>query len=303
MLTTEILRSILGRADDCDGAVFGYVDLRRWGRQAIEQLVRLGLLREIERAQVVECDGCMQGCFVTPEIEIDPRTGKLRGYYLCRDEFYGGPQIFDEDHFRQWSLCFEGLANLVAGSLGFEDVQAVVPRRLCLLGTLPTGGGPLDVFLASGLRAKDSGPAVVQAPRLRASPAPAVVALHNLPEPSFWRGIRPAATLALSEHILWDAQTCRLDLGSLENVLNSLRPPVPEEQWLTVTQCAQLLTKDLLGISLDQARAKVSWAAGAGKFVTNGQKGRARRIERVSFDAWRLEQRDRSLDAHDEQRL
>jgi CheY-like chemotaxis protein len=66
---------------------------------------------------------------------------------------------------------------------------------------------------------------------------------------------------------------------------------------LTVTDAAQLLQRDLLGLSQRQATARVSKAATAGKFVTNGKKGTARRIDRVSFDAWRLQQRDRDLDA------
>jgi len=302
LLTTEILRSILGRADYCDGAVFGYIDLCRWGRDTIEQLVHLGLFREIERAGVVECDGCMQGCFVTPEIDVDPRTGRLRGYYFCRDEFYGGPQIFDEDHFRQWTLCFDGLAGHVARSLGFDDAETIVSGRLCLLGTLPTGGGPLDVFLASGLRAKDARSLVDQATRLRASQAPVVVALHDLPEPEFWRDIRPAAVFALCAHISWHAPECRLDLRSLRDLLRSLRPPVREEQWLTVTECARLLMKDLPGITLAQAKARVSWAASTAKFVTNNASGSERRIDQVSFGAWRLKQRDRSLDDWEDNR-
>ena len=227
---------------------------------------------------------------------MDPRAGRLQGYYLCRDEFYGDPQVFDEDHFRQWTLCLDGLAGHVARSLGFDDAETIVSGRLCLLGTLPTGGGPLDVFLASGLRAKDARSLVDQATRLRASQAAVVIALHDLPEPEFWYDIRPVAMLALSEHASWDAESRSVKFGSLRDVLRSLRPPVPEQRWLTVSQCAQLLMKDLLGISLERARAKVSWAASAGRFVTNGLKGRGRRIDRVSFDAWRLEQRDRSLD-------
>jgi hypothetical protein len=68
---------------------------------------------------------------------------------------------------------------------------------------------------------------------------------------------------------------------------------------LTVTAAAGLLRRDFPGLTARQASARVSKAAGAGKFVTNGKKGTARRIDAVSFDAWRLEQRDRDLDAED----
>ena len=69
--------------------------------------------------------------------------------------------------------------------------------------------------------------------------------------------------------------------------------------WLTVTECARLPMKDLRCLEFERARARVSKAAGARKLVTNGKRRLARCIERVSFDAWRLAQRDRDLDAED----
>jgi hypothetical protein len=78
------------------------------------------------------------------------------------------------------------------------------------------------------------------------------------------------------------------------------RPPVPQKDMLPVKICGELLLRDVSGITLKKAMARVSDAGNKGKFLTNGKKGRERRIERVSFEAWRLEQRDRDLDADDE---
>ena len=72
-----------------------------------------------------------------------------------------------------------------------------------------------------------------------------------------------------------------------------------DSTWLTVTAAADLLRRDLPALNARQASARVSKAATAAKFVTNRKNGTARRIERVSFDAWRLKQRDRDLDAED----
>ena len=55
--------------------------------------------------------------------------------------------------------------------------------------------------------------------------------------------------------------------------------------------------RDLVRTDLERARARASTAAMRGDIRTNGQDRRARRIESVSFDAWRLKQRDRALDA------
>ena len=69
-----------------------------------------------------------------------------------------------------------------------------------------------------------------------------------------------------------------------------------KRDWFTVTHAAELLMKDIPELTLEKAKSRVSKAAGEKKFVTNG-KGRARRIETISFKAWRLDQRDRDLDS------
>lgn len=69
--------------------------------------------------------------------------------------------------------------------------------------------------------------------------------------------------------------------------------------WLTVTSAAELLMRDLPSLDLARARSRISMAANRAEFRSNGSR-RDRRIERVSFDAWRLKQRDRDLDHEDE---
>lgn len=93
-----------------------------------------------------------------------------------------------------------------------------------------------------------------------------------------------------------------IDFTPLVSVLRTLRAPVREAVWLTVKECALLLMKDRPHVELKQAMARISKAANAGKFTTNGQKRDARRVERTSFDAWRLQQRDRDLDAEDDEK-
>ncbi len=139
---------------------------------------------------------------------------------------------------------------------------------------------------------------IERASRLRTSTAPVVLVLTRLPKPDLWQEVRPTV-LVLEEHVSWNESESRLDVGSLLDMLRTLRPPVREEAWLTVKECALLLMKDLPYIDLNRAKARVSKAANKAKFTTNGRRGTARRIERVSFDAWRLEQRDRDLAKED----
>lgn len=88
-------------------------------------------------------------------------------------------------------------------------------------------------------------------------------------------------------------------LDLIVGVLRGIAKPREHRPWLTVTGAARLLLNDLDNIELLQARARISAAANRNAFSTNGKKGKARRIEPVSFDAWRLKQRDRDLDNED----
>lgn len=69
--------------------------------------------------------------------------------------------------------------------------------------------------------------------------------------------------------------------------------------WLSVTQAARLLVRDLPGLDIRKARSRISTAAGRNEFRFTGSR-KARRIEPVSFDAWRLRQRDHDLDEEDD---
>lgn len=297
-LTHEVFASILRRADWIERAIFTHDDALGWTRRATAQLVELGLLREIARSDLVRCNDCSESCFVPAELTRDGRTGEMIGFYYCSHEYEGGPKTFDLEEFRRWEFCFDRFAALLAETLGLRAVEPVVPHRVCLLGTLPTGGGPLDVFLACCLREKDAPSVIERAARLRASTAPVVLVWNRPPKRALWQDVRPTV-LMISEHVTWNQAESRLDPGTLPDLLRSIRPPLREDDWLTVTDCARMLMKDLPHIELDRAKARVSRAANAGKFTTNGKKRDARRIDRTSFDAWRLEQRDRDLDEED----
>jgi len=74
------------------------------------------------------------------------------------------------------------------------------------------------------------------------------------------------------------------------------------EGWITVTQAAKLLARDVPGLDMAKARSRISTAAGREEFKFDGDR-KGRRIEPISFDAWRLKQRDRDLDELDEENL
>ena len=101
-----------------------------------------------------------------------------------------------------------------------------------------------------------------------------------------------------------------MNLGNGKNVLGEIRSktaasrehaePEAATEWLTVTNAAKLLLKDVPSLDLAKARSRISTAAGRKEFTFNGTR-KDRRIEPVSFDAWRLKQRDRDLDSEDDE--
>ena len=65
--------------------------------------------------------------------------------------------------------------------------------------------------------------------------------------------------------------------------------------WITVTEAAQRHTTDRDDLSLETAKVRVTRAASRGAFRATGE-GRDRRIDPISFDAWRLAEREADLD-------
>ncbi len=280
-------------------AVFTAKDADLWPRGLLARLVELSILHETRLADSVACDECEESCVITPDVRDEPRTGAPIGIHYCSKDGHGRITV-EVARLRQWQSDFDSLAKWLCGELGLAPVPvAVVPKAIYRLGTRPTSCGPLDVFLARGL----SRPAAYhvmmeQADRILASPAAAVIMPAHMPLPALWPTMK-ARMLTLADHLGWDHQRSCLDLAPLVDAVQSIHPAMKEERWITVTEGAQLLANDLPYLDLKKAAARISKAAGAGKFVTNGKTRDARRIERGSFDAWRLEQRDRDLDAEE----
>jgi len=296
---TDPIRQLLSRLDHEVSPVVTCADLKRWPAGVAKAMIDAGLLREIEPATSIVYEGCDERCLITPELIENSETGQVVGVYYCKRDGCGRITI-EPDELRQWEPSFEAIASAVASAVALgAAVAPVLPGRIHLLGTLPTGGGPLDVFLARGLAWDDARTVIESAGRLRASSSPVVLVPARIPQTESWDGLRPTV-LSLAEHASWNARRASLDLGGLPDALRSIRPRVPEERWLTVTECARLIANDLPSLTFAQAKARVSRAAGSRRLVTNGKTRGARRIERTSFDAWRLGQRDRDMDIDDE---
>lgn len=288
---TEALRRILWRLDDHEQPAFTFEEVRRWPVGQLDRFVELGLVRDGGMANATIYYDCEQHC----EIGYDPQSlpnGRVVVTHRCAHGC--GLVVLEPERFRLWDIRFDGLAAMLASSLALAGrVEPVVPDTLTLLGQHFGAGGPLDVFLARRLGDAGTSARVATAPRLAASNGAVVLAPATLPSTPLPR--RGMLALSLAVLLAWPDGDAAPDVTAVAAALRTIRPPTPAEQWLTVTQCAELLLADVSGIDKKRAAARVSFAAGENKFHTNGKKGPARRIERTSFDAWRLQQRERDL--------
>jgi hypothetical protein len=99
------------------------------------------------------------------------------------------------------------------------------------------------------------------------------------------------------------ASRARTPTKEVAGKLDRNRPAVsgaPEgDDWLSVTQAAELLMGDLPALDLGKARSRISMAASRDEFRSEGSR-RDRRIDPHTFASWRLKQRDRDLDDEDD---
>ncbi len=294
---TSALRRILFRLDRQESPAFTAAEVKQWPPGFAESLVEAGLLRPIAPADSLVCDSCPDRCVITPDLRKRPGTGETVGVWQCSREDCGRVTV-DLKQLQQWEPSLFGLADLLAARLGLSgSVLTIVDNRILWLGSFPSSDGNVDVFLGRGLRWADAGSLVEDAGRLASATHRVLIVVADWPVAHEWTGLR-LETTSLAELAVWDSKTSRCEIGAIKGVLQATRRS-GAEQWLSVTECAELLTTDIDGLTLSEARARVSGAATRGRFLTNGKTWRERRIEPVSFDAWRLRQRERDLDSRD----
>ncbi|KKM15113.1 hypothetical protein LCGC14_1699320 [marine sediment metagenome] len=294
----EALRRILRRADMPNAALFGADEVGKWPKDALKLFVQeLRILKQTAPSKEVRCDQCERHCSIRPEIRTHPQTGEPADWFCCPDPeeeiagFWLAP-----DHRRRWKVDMSGFAALLAkATKATGPVQAIVPGRVYLLGTLATKGKVWELFWACGLTWPDAPAVIAEASCLLGAAAPIVVIPSQRPSPALWRGRQPLVR-PLVEIGSLGRKTLKVNMAALTG---SDTLPGPTRKWLTVTQAAQQLVDDLLSPDLKKARANVSGAARRSAFTTNGKERRDRRIEQHSFNTWRLKLRDRSLDASD----
>ena len=292
------LHDLLGRFELRHAEPITTPEARRIGMDLVQRLGSLGLLREVTPASRIRNEDCEHACDMEPEIITHARTGERFGIHRCVREQCGLVRI-QLDDLRRWDLDLLGVATALASAANAGGQVAMdVQDRMVEVGRVVVGGTWRDVFVARGLAWDDAPSELSQALRLKASGAPLVLALGDLPVSKVWSDCHPAVALFSDIVSLADGEL-RIDFTSVIDRPTKPHAGAIESKWITVTEAGELLQTDVSGITLKQAKARVSKAASAGKFTTNGKKGPDRLIERGSFTIWRMEHREKDLAAYD----
>jgi hypothetical protein len=295
----DVLVELLNRAEVLPDGVFTGRDVRSWPTAEVDRLVSMGILVDAGMANMIVYDDCDHECTIenTGFIEHPKEPGRTVCVHRC---MHGcGLVLLEPADFAQWQFSLLGLAEVIARAVGASgSVIEDVPGRIVLVGTVPFRTQTRDIFLAVGLGREDAPAVVASSQRLRESKAPFVLSIGVMPRGRTWPGGMDPAVAVLAEHATLGPFGLALNLAPLFGLETVPHPDADSADWITVTDAANLLLKDLpfLNGDLKKARARVSRAASDDKFKTNGGKGRARLIDTGSFARWRLKQRDADLD-------
>ncbi len=288
---------LLARVEHLRDGVLSPQDARAWPREWLASLEALGIVEAAGFANEIVLDGGDHECFA-PNLGFEKHPhdpNRLICVHRCMNGC--GRVILEPRDFEQWRFSLLGLAEAVRCAIGASGrVVEDAPGRIVLIGTASVAGQVGDVFLGFGLARPDAAGVAASATRLVASDGPALLSVGVKPGDIWSVGKRPM-TAVLAEHARLGTEGLDLDLAKVFPASGLVE--VKPDAWITVTAAAKLLLADVSGIDLNKAKARVSKAAGEGRFRTNGKDGRDRRIDRDSFSTWRLAQREKDLAAYD----
>ncbi|MEZ6233391.1 MAG: hypothetical protein R3B68_04305 [Phycisphaerales bacterium] len=288
---------LLVRAEHLRDGIFTPQDARALSRERLVEFEALGILAPGGHADEITYDGCDHECAV-PNSGFEKHPDDPDRLICVHRCFNGcGRVIFQPQDFEQWVFNLVGLAAAVRDAIGASGtIVEDVPGRIVLVGTASVAGHVGEVFLGYGLARPDAATIAASATRLAASEHPAVLSVGTKPGDIWSLGKRPK-TAVLAEHAHLSTRGILLDLATVFPAPGMVE--VKPDAWITPTEAARLLMKDVSGLKDGAAKVRVTRAADAELFRTNGKSGRDRRIDRDSFSSWRLEQREKDLDEYD----
>ncbi len=108
----EFLAKLAERLQIPDADIVSADETEDWPTGKLDELVKVGVLAEIQHSKGVVCRECEENCFIEPDIRTHPDTGKTTGVFVCtRNPDIGRIEI-ELDRQRRWKINSTKLAKL-----------------------------------------------------------------------------------------------------------------------------------------------------------------------------------------------
>ncbi len=123
MTESGLLEAVLDRLGSAEAAeaFFGADEAADWPPSGLETFIRHGLLRRAQPAQVIECRGCEENCFMP--VHVFPAEGgrPARAFVACDKRDDVGRVAVDFRRLEQWQATGGMIAAVLARLLGFGE--------------------------------------------------------------------------------------------------------------------------------------------------------------------------------------
>jgi len=217
---------VLNALDDQFSARFGYDEVQEWEPDALEALVSCGLLKEVDHARCVACDGCDRCCIADIEFITHDDDGPPRAFVVCQERDDIGRVPVKLERLRRWQATGSTLAAAVAHAVGIDGTpEECVPERLWFLGKPSFGDAARDVFVVGCSARADELAAIRDCPPLREAQRPLILAPASAKR--FEACAEDAILLSLDR--VMSVEGGRLHLGVSEAAV-AVRPPASRTQ-------------------------------------------------------------------------
>ena len=108
----RFLEQLAKRLQVYDGDIIRADETKDWPEGKLDELIKTGVLTEIQHSKGVVCDECEENCFIEPDIRTNPDTGNATGVFICtRNPDIGRIEV-DLNRLRQWKISGEKLEAL-----------------------------------------------------------------------------------------------------------------------------------------------------------------------------------------------
>jgi predicted DNA-binding protein (UPF0251 family) len=129
----EFTKKLAERLQFFGADVISADEVSEWPSGMLEELVKQGILTEIQHSNGLKCSECEEKCYIEPDMRTDPKSGQNTGVYICKQNSDIGRIEIDLDRLRQWQIDTEKLKEL-----GYLKKKVKKKKRKRRISSTPT---------------------------------------------------------------------------------------------------------------------------------------------------------------------